>query len=262
MLEAEVIAASILLGVMVLLFVGSIACQLVGYRFGVRWRARTEWSGEGSAAVEASLFALLGLLIAFMISGGETRLNARRDLIVREANAIGTAYLRLELLPEESRPLLRDEMRRYVDARIAFYSKLLKLKEARVEQRRAADLQDQIWKDAVAATAEVPDVRAAVLVLPAVNEMIDVTTARAAALRTHVPMAIFVLLVLLSLACAFFAGVGMSKHRAPSRMHVIAFAAMLALTAYVLINLELPRVGFVRLGPIDALLTNVRAGMN
>jgi hypothetical protein len=70
-----------------------------------------------------------------------------------------------------------------------------------------------------------------------------------------------VLLVLLSLACAVFAGLGMSRSRRPSRLHVLSFAGVLALTAYVVLNLEFPRAGFVHLGPIDALLTEVRAGM-
>ena len=100
------------------------------------------------------------------------------------------------------------------------------------------------------------------LVVPALNEMFDVTTARDAALRTHVPIEIFILLILLSFACAFLAGLGMAKSPRPSTLHIVVFAAMLAVTAYALLNLELPRAGLVRLGPIDALLTHARASMN
>ena len=122
-------------------------------------------------------------------------------------------------------------------------------------------MQEQIWKDAVLAAADAPDSRATLLVAPAINEMIDVTTAREAALRTHVPMALFVLLVLLSFACSFFAGLGMAKQSRPSRVHMIAFAVTLAVTAYVILNLEFPRAGFIRLDAMDALLAQVRAGM-
>src|SRR4029077_11495251 len=152
--------------------------------------------------------------------------------------------------------------RRYVDSRIAFYDKLVDFRAAAaMERRRSTDLQQQIWRDAIAAAGETNDARATLLLVPALNQMIDLTTARDAALRTHVPGAVFVLLVLLSLACAFFAGLGMSRSRRPSRLHVLSFAGVLALTAYVVLNLEFPRVGFVQLGPIDALLTEVRAGM-
>jgi hypothetical protein len=93
------------------------------------------------------------------------------------------------------------------------------------------------------------------------NAMIDVTTARDAALRSHAPLAIFVLLLLLSFACAFFAGVEMSKGDRPSVLHIVAFAATLALTTYVIVNIELPRLGFTRLGPIDALMVQAREQM-
>jgi hypothetical protein len=249
------------LGSVVVLFVGMLGFEILGARIGERRRARGELpNGKGNAAVEAALFALLGLLVAFTISGGESRLNVRRELVTREANAIGTAYLRLDLLPQPTQPMLREEFRRYVDARITYYAHLLNFQEARVERRRVQELQNRIWRDALAAAAAAPDLRATVLMVPALNEMIDVTTAREAALRTHVPVALFVLLVVLAFVCAFFAGLGMGKAR-HSRMHMVVFAFSLAITAYVILNLEFPRAGFVRMGVIDALLAQVRAGM-
>jgi len=91
--------------------------------------------------------------------------------------------------------------------------------------------------------------------------MIDVTTERDAALQTHVPVAMFVLLVVLAFACAFLAGAEMSKQPRPSAFHVLAFAGTLALTCYVIINVEFPRWGFVRMGVFDHLLVQVRHQM-
>ena len=253
---------AIFFSVLASLFLGMVGAQVLGHHLGARRAARyPDDHTEGTAAVEATLFALLGLLVAFTFSGANDRLDARRKLIVEEANAIGTAYLRLDLVPEAAQPLLRDEFRRYVDARMAFYRKLLDFRAASAEPRRATDLQDQIWKDALAAAGETGDARATLLLAPAINAMIDVTTARDAALLTHVPFAIFFLLGALSLACAFFAGLGMSKNKRPSRLHMFMFASIMAVTAYVILNLEFPRAGFVRLGPIDALLAQVRASM-
>jgi hypothetical protein len=243
------------------LFVGVVGLQLLGRHFGVRRLARDPGGLEGTGSVEGTLFALLGLLVAFTFSGAQDRLEARRKLIVDEANAIGTAYLRLDLLPEADQPRLRTEFRRYADLRIALYEKLLDFDAARAERSAAAQLQQKIWNDVLTGAGDGADARASLLLVPAVNEMIDLTTAREAALRTHVPLAIFVLLVLLLLACAFFAGLGMAKRAEVSRLHVLAFAGVLALTAYVVLNLEFPRAGFVRLGPLDALLAEVRASM-
>jgi hypothetical protein len=246
---------------LVLLFAAIVGSQYLGYRVAKQRRALAGSLPKGTATVQGSLFALLGLMVAFTISGGQDRLDARRRLIVEEANAIGTAYLRLDLLPAAAQPVLREDFRRYADARIATFAKLPNLEQARLAHRRAGELQRRLWEHAVAAVGETSDLRPALLLLPAMNAMIDVTNARDAALRSHAPLAIFVLLLLLSFACAFFAGVEMSKGDRPSVLHVVAFAATLALTTYVIVNIELPRLGFTRLGPIDALMVQAREQM-
>src|SRR4029079_19567505 len=72
----------------------------------------------GLATVEAVTFGLLGLLLAFACSGAAGRLDVRREQIVNEANAIGTAWLRLDILPADAQPKLRDLFRKYTDSRI------------------------------------------------------------------------------------------------------------------------------------------------
>jgi hypothetical protein len=249
-----VLVNALFFGVLALLFLGMVAMQIAGHHYGLR-RADGDSGGssEGTAAVEATLFALLGLLVAFTFSGADTRLDARRKLIIQEANAIGTAYLRLDLLRAEDEPVLQDEMRRYVDARLAYYDQLFDFRAAKAEQ--------ELWTHAVAASARAGDSRAALLVLQSLNALFDVATERYAALRTHVPVAIFVLLVVMALACAFFAGIGMSKRRHPSYLHMVIFAGVIAVTAYVILNLEFPRVGFGRLHALDAFLREQRAAM-
>jgi hypothetical protein len=257
-----VLVNALFFGVLALLFLGMVAMQIAGHHYGLR-RADGDSGGssEGTAAVEATLFALLGLLVAFTFSGADTRLDARRKLIIQEANAIGTAYLRLDLLRAEDEPVLQDEMRRYVDSRLAYYDQLFDFRAAKAERARSEQLQQELWTHAVAASARAGDSRAALLVLQSLNALFDVATERYAALRTHVPVAIFVLLVVMTLACAFFAGIGMSKRLHPSYLHMVIFAGVMAVTAYVILNLEYPRVGFGRLHALDAFLREQRAAM-
>jgi hypothetical protein len=239
--------------------VGMVGCQLLGRRFGER---RGEGNvGSGPAAIEASVFALLGLLVAFSFSGSETRLQNRRDLIVREVDAVGTAYLRLDLLPAADRTPLKQQFRAYVDARVRYYDKLLDSQAARAERARVDQLQQNIWARTVAATMRTTDVRGTLILLPALNEMFDVTTQRDAALRMHIPLVIFIFLALLSFICAFFCGMDMAKPQRLSLLHVFVFAATMALTAYVILNLEFPRAGFVRLQYLDAMLAELGKSM-
>ena len=101
--------------------------------------------------MDGAVFALLGLLVAFTFSGAASRFDARRHLIVEETNAIGTAYLRLDLLPASAQPALRDLFRRYLDSRLEVYRKLPDLDAAKAELARSTQLQGEIWSQAVAA---------------------------------------------------------------------------------------------------------------
>ena len=131
-------AKAIFFGVLAVLFIGMVALELLGYRVGRRRLQREPNDpSEGNASIEAALFALLGLLVAFTFSGAQDRLSNRRTLIVQEADAIGTAYLRLDLVPTEAQPMLRDEFRSYVDSRLAYYKKILNPPAAAAERRRS-----------------------------------------------------------------------------------------------------------------------------
>jgi hypothetical protein len=245
-------------------FVGMLAAGEAGRRLGSRHAETGERAAPpeaGRAAIEASMFALLGLLIAFTFSGAASRFDDRRMLIIEEANAIGTAFLRLDLFPPASRSTLQDEFRRYVDLRLAFYRELVDADAARTLMAESLALQHRIWDQAVAATREAPP-SAAIVVLPALNTMIDIVTTRTAAFGIHPPLIIFAMLALLALICAFLGGLGMGKHQLKSRLHAWGFATIITLTIYATLEIEYPRRGLVRVDAFDQLLVDVRRSMD
>src|SRR5713226_3766419 len=139
------------------LFVGVVACLELGYRIGSRSSKRNaESAHEGIGVIEAAIFALLGLLLGFSFAGGTSRLDTKRQLIVQEANAIGTAYLRLDLLPASNQPEMRRLFRAYLDSRLRAYENLPDLKPAEQELARAEKIQQEIWSRAVAASHDDP----------------------------------------------------------------------------------------------------------
>src|ERR1700687_6237841 len=120
------------------LFVGIGACLEIGYRIGRRSSERSpESAHEGIGVIEGGVIALLGLLLAFSFAGGTSRLEAKRQLVVQEANAIGTAYLRLDVLPVNEQPELRRLFREYLDARLRVYERLPDLRAAEQELANA-----------------------------------------------------------------------------------------------------------------------------
>ena len=107
--------------IMIALFVAlPAACQL-GYWLGRRARVPKDETEKSHAGVwQAALLALAGLLIGFTFSMAQTRYDARKQIVLAEANDIGTTYLRTRLLDDAAGDPLRALLRRYVDARLAF----------------------------------------------------------------------------------------------------------------------------------------------
>jgi hypothetical protein len=245
-----------------LLFVAMLAAQEGGRRLAA-WRAGGgEPEAGGSTAIDAAVFALLGLLVAFTFSGAAARFDARRQLIVDETNDIGTAYLRIDLVPAEYQPALRQAFREYLDARLSAYRKLPDVQAAETELNRANVLQSEIWKQAVTAVhSPGTPTSTAILLVPSLNEMFDITTTRYMAMRMHPPYIIFGLLFALAIASALLAGYGMGGGSTRPWLHAVVFAAVMAVSVYVILDLEFPRFGLIRVDDFDQALVALRTSM-
>jgi hypothetical protein len=242
------------------LFVGMLLSLEGGRRLGERrLGADPEGARTGLGAVEGAVFALMGLLIAFSFSGAASRFDERRHLVVDEANAIGTAYLRLDLLPADAQPKMRDLFRRYLDTRLEVYRSMPDFSAAMAALTRSIALQGEIWKGALEASRSEPQAR--FLLVPALNAMFDITTTRTAAVQMHPPTVIFAMLGFVALACALFAGYAMAGSRSRSLVHGVGFVIILTLTVYVILDLEFPRVGLIRVDAADKVLANLRESM-
>jgi len=248
----------------VLLFGGMLIMLEAGRRLGIRRRPKESEGERGSlGTIEGAMFALFGLVMAFTFSGAATRFNEKRALIAVEANSIETAYLRVNLLPQDARPELQELFRRYLDSRLETYRKLPNMEAAEVEMAKSKKLQRDIWTKALAAT-QLRDSHADAgkLLLPSLNSMIDITTTRGMALQTHPPNVIYVLLFSLGLICALLAGYRMAIGQCRSWLHILSFAVMTVIIVYVIVDVEYPRAGLIRLQAFDQLLVDVRAGMD
>jgi len=259
----DIINPTILGGAVALgLFVSIIAFLFLGRLLGVRAVARHGSVSSRAGSLEAAVFALLGLMIAFTFSGALERFDKRRAQAVDEANAIGTAWLRMDLLPASAQPKVRETFKAYVDARIATYRKLPDVAAAQAEVKRSLEVQGELWSQVVAAVRQRdahPNVE--LVVIPAMNEMINFTTLRIAATRIHPPWIIYLMLAVLALAAALLSGYQQGGEKDVDWLHKIGFALTVAITVYVILDVEYPRLGFVRIDAIDQVLVETRAGM-
>ncbi len=223
----------------------------LGYRTGRVYFGKNV-SQDGLNLFQGAIFALLGLLLGFAFSGSMSRLEARRDLIVREANATNTAFLRIAMLPSVFQPQVRDLFHSYLEARLQAYAELDSGGDFAPLMKKASQLQQQIWIKAIEATER--DSGARSLVLSSLNGMIEVTTARTVALRTQMPALILVLLLGVALLTSLLAGYGMARSGHRHVFHGAIYAAAVSLTIYVILDIDNPRIGLIRLDAAEDIL--------
>ncbi len=219
---------------------------------GVVWLAhrsgrRRARAGDAPLPTEASsaLLALLGLLLAFTVSMAVGRFEARKQLVIAEANAIGTAALRTQLLPAphaaESRALLRD----YAAQRVRWGEAARTEATEREVEAADARIQRALWSHAIAAAALRPDPQHA-LYVAALNEVIDVQAERIHARANRVPESVILLLATVGmLALAVAARLhGRNGARGALDYHALALAVWLVIA--LIVDLDQPRRGWVQ----------------
>lgn len=245
------------------LFLAVGGCVRLGWLVG---RRRVTQDGrdanDGLGTVDAAIFGLMGLLVAFTFTGAAGRFDHRRDLITAEVNAISTAWLRLDLLQGTTRSDVQALFRQYVDERLALYRAPPQSQAGKDALRRASELQSEIWRQLTAAVPASPGVPLAQTVLPPVNDMFDIATTRLLATEQHPPLAIFLALGMVILISAFHAGFGQADAARQSILHLVGFAATTTVAFYLILDLEYPRLGLIRVTDFDQALIDLRASMN
>lgn len=244
-----------------LLLVGMLVLMETGRRAALR-RASNEPEGvRGSLGIiQGAVFAVFGLLVAFTFWGAASRFNQKQRLIAEEANTIGMAYLRLQLVPRQAQSELETLLRRYVDSRLETYRRLSNREAAAAAMAESKKIQEEIWAKAVDAT-RLPnsDPDAGKLLLPALSNMIDLTNTRRMALgKIHPPRIIYALLFGLGLIGSLLAGYRMAVDRNRSWFHMMGFTVITVIIVYVILDVEYPRTGLIRLEAADQLLVDVR----
>ena len=243
-------------GVFVLIVVLLLAAYEVGFRIGRWWQIRTPEETEGPTdALVGSIIAFLAFLLAITMGMASDRFDARRALVLDEANAIHTAYLRAGYIPEpysdESRKLLRE----YAPLRVNPNDPVLLAGNL----ARSLEIQGQLWAmvEEMAKT-ESSDVFA--LYIESVNDVIDANEARATALvNARVPETVVILLILgagITLGMVGYSS-GLTRRRSP--LTAVVLVVLLGVVLTLVIDLDRPRNGFIQVSqqPILDVMTQI-----
>jgi hypothetical protein len=257
------------LGIAATFFVSSLTLLNYGRQLGLRYlKKKGAGNMAGLTTVEGAVFALIGLLLAFTISGGLQRFDERRQFVIQEANAASTAYDRLGLFEGEVGRNLQAELKDYLQARIELYrmphdfSLWQRTETFSAEQQdKILELKTKVWDGIVAGCPEASFRPACPQALPAIASLFEVARLRVGAAEKHPPQVIYVMLFGLGLGGSLLAGFGMAGAMARSWIHMVIFAATLTVALYVVTDVEYPRLGLIRIDGFDHFLVEAHQQM-
>jgi len=249
---------TILLKYPALIFVVSLLVLWFAALAGARLRHRTglqlaEELHTDFGVVLGATLTLLGLLIGFTFSMASTRYDLRRSYEEAEANAIGTEYVRADLLPDQAAQI-RNLLRQYTDLRILFYTTrnddLLSI------NRDTAQLQNKLWATVSgSANAEPNPVKA--LAVSGMNDVLNSQGYTQAAFWNRIPTAAWSLMVAIAVVCNVLFGYG--THRVEPKLLLI-LPLVVAVSFFLIADIDSPRHGVIRVSPQN--LQSLRAGMS
>lgn len=243
----------------VLIVSGLLLCMLLGmeagFRSGRHKQAIATETVTQANSVLASMLGLLALLLAFTFSAALQRYDDRSQAVVAEANAIGTTYLRAQLLPKGMHDEVQGLLRQYLDARIQ-EGRINTTDTAERESplRQANLMATQLWGHALRAAEE--DGRAVTigLFIQSLNEVIDAYGTRNASLNRHVPEIVLFLMfatIVMTTATLGYAS-GIAGHRVTLAAFVLVM--LIALVVFLIVDLDRPRRGIIQVSQ-ESLLT-------
>jgi hypothetical protein len=216
----------------------------VGGRLHVRYAKDSDDILQDFGVIEAAALTLLGLIIGLSFSMATGRYDLRKNYEEAEANAIGTEYVRLDLLPAGEAPPLRALLRQYVELRIRFYESRDndELKEI---DRKNSELQSQLWAG-VTRTAGVQPTPIRALVVAGMNDVLNSEGYTQAAWWNRIPTAAWLMMIVIALFCNVLVGYG-AKRIEPRLSMVLPLIA--ATSFFLIADLDSPRSGVIRVHP-------------
>lgn len=215
----------------------------IGFRLRVLARNRDDKDWEKQVHETRNQIAiLLSLLLGFAMSMALGRFDERKQLVIDEANAIGTAYLRAGLQNEAVRSAAPGLLREYVDSRIAIFGNAAEEDQRNSAVKRAKQIQDQLWSDVAAEAQQTPTPIVAAYA-SALNDMIDLDSKRVAARLNRIPGDIWMLMAMLSVMTSVVVGYG-QRHR--SALATFVPVLMVAIALSLIADLDSPVSGLIQ----------------
>ena len=248
------------LAVFLIIIAIMLAFAEIGYRLGLRLHVANDVARKGQiGGIQGAVLGLLGLLLGFTFAMALERYDTRRGLVVQEASAVGTTYLRASLLPEAHQSPVKDLLRRYVDVRLQYWPLVDDPAQFAAGKRLIDDLQTQLWKHATEAAKEAPNDITATFI-ESLNETIDLDAKRIAALRANIPGGVWLLLIVIAAFGCATTNYGGGADGARSNLGSVFLPLLITVVIVLIFDISHSRVGLIQLGqqPLDDLQQSMK----
>jgi hypothetical protein len=230
------------------LFIAIIIFNEMGFRVGRYHQDSNDAEVKAlTGSVQASVLGLLALLLGFTFSMSMQRFDNRSMALIDEANTIGTAILRVELLPDNFQVEATEHLKRYVDLRIAIGQlDLTKQAQRKAYNDEITAVQNKLWSLAILATNEDPRPVTTGAFVKSLNDVIDSQGKRNALLQMHVPEVVLLLLFLVFISSGGILGysAGLSGKRVFVPIAMISL--LITLIVFIIIDLDRPKRGLIQ----------------
>ena len=245
------------------LFAGMLIFMELGRRYGLKQsRLHGAAARAGVGVVDSAVFSLLALLIGFAFSGAAGRFDKRREMVVDQVNATGTLWDRISTLAPSQQPQIRVDLLNYVDALLFVYDHPAGSPEEKMAWRELEAAKEGLWSHVIASVLTPEGEQARMLMVPATNELFDAVDTERMAQRIHPPTLIYAMIVLTALAAALFAGYSLATTPHRNWLLMIGAAATVSIAVFVTLELESPRLGWIRIDGINETLKERRADLD
>lgn len=218
----------------------------IGFRIGSRHSPeRRKTRKDISGTLQGTLLGLLGLLLGFTFAMAVGRYETRRELVLDEANAIGTTWLRAGMLSDAAQNIIRPTLQDYVDARLTGVHHHIGSSKFNQQAARSEADQTKLWR-AIVEETRLRDTPSTALFTSSLNEVIDLDAKRQAAARNHVPQSVWLLLLLVSVAgsavTGYTTGIGDSGRQLLS---MVILPLLFTVVIVIISDLDHPQRGLI-----------------
>ncbi len=219
----------------------------IGFQLGKRKESGVDDHARSQiTTIQGAILGLLALLLGFTFAMAMSRFDARKQLVLEESNAIGTTFLRAQLMQEPQRQKVSNLLRQYVEVRLKFYEADVDPEKLGAAKNETDRLQNELWSQATAWGQQEPRDITMGLFLRSLNELIDLHATRVNALENHVPEIILVLLYFVAVVATGLIGYGCGLGGRRNFLVTLTASVLIAAVILVIIDLDRPRRGLIK----------------